>query len=109
MRFLSLASIGVSSWLYPLASMTLGSSTRMVALLWGSTFPSSSLGLPMRISMFLPPVLSGSSLMMPLSASSVGTRMSSTILCILLSGLSAVARKSSKDEMWWLTMLRSLK
>ena len=52
----------------------------------------------MRISMFLWPTLSGSSLMTPLSASSVGTRMSSTIFCILLFGFSGVARKSSKDE-----------
>ena len=109
MRFLSLASIGVMSWQYPFASMTLGSSILMVGLDWGSMLPSSSLLLPMTISMSLPLVRSGSSFMMPRVASSVGTLMSSTILCILLFGLSGVARKSSKEAIWWFTMSLSLK
>ncbi len=109
MRFLSLASMGTSSWLYPLASMTLGGSMRTVGFATGSTPPVSVLALPMRISIFLPPVRSGSSLIVPRAVSSVGTRMSSTILCILLSGLSDVAKKSLKEDTWWFTMLRSVK
>ncbi len=110
MRFLSLASIGNRSWVAPLASLINGLPTDMVGLALPSIWPVfSSLFLPIRISMIFPSVLSGSSLMSPLSASSGDARTLSTIFCILLFGWSMVGKKSLYDAMWWLTILRSRK